>query len=210
MIKNYYEILGVEKDSTPEEIKKAYYKLSKEHHPDTGGKAETFNEIKKAYEVLSDPDERAYFDEHGIAKDAGLTDEEKINSMTTEILMAVIQKLPDEYDEFILMMYDNGKSTLENQIKQIKSKNKELANFKIRIKELPDDNKLVLLIDVQIASNIENIEQIKRTLELMEIAFDYVNSYIVEDVEDKEEAKVFFDNIEIDGFIGGFPSGKAT
>ncbi len=211
MIKDYYKILDVSKDASNDEIKKAYYKLSKEHHPDTGGDAETFNEIKKAYDVLSDADERAYYDEHGIKKGSGLTDEEKINTMINEILMVVINKLPDDYDDFINDMYDNGKDTLENQISEVKNSNKKLANYKIRIKEMPEDNKLILLIDTQINSNLLNITQIKRTLELMEKAFDYVNSYLVEDVEEKKTgSRIFMDGIELEQMTGiVFPLGTA-
>lgn len=52
--KNYYAILGVTKDSTENEIKKRYYKLSFSHHPDKGGDALVFSEITEAYNVLSE------------------------------------------------------------------------------------------------------------------------------------------------------------
>lgn len=62
MSRNYYEILGVEKESSPEEIKKAYRTLSKEHHPDHGGDEEKFKEINEAYSVLSNPEKKAEYD----------------------------------------------------------------------------------------------------------------------------------------------------
>jgi molecular chaperone DnaJ len=52
--KNYYAILGIQKDSTEKEIKKSYYKLSFTHHPDKGGDALVFAEITEAYNVLSE------------------------------------------------------------------------------------------------------------------------------------------------------------
>ena len=51
---NYYDILGITKDSTPEEIKKAYRSLSKEHHPDMGGDGEKFKNVAEAYGTLGD------------------------------------------------------------------------------------------------------------------------------------------------------------
>lgn len=61
--KDYYEILGVDINATEEEIKKAYRKKAKEHHPDKGGDAEVFQEVQEAYEVLSDPEKRQKYDE---------------------------------------------------------------------------------------------------------------------------------------------------
>ena len=59
---NYYDILGVSKDSTAEEIKKVYRKLSKEHHPDRGGDENRFKEISEAYTILGDSQKRAQYD----------------------------------------------------------------------------------------------------------------------------------------------------
>jgi molecular chaperone DnaJ len=69
MTRNYYEILGVDKNATQEEIKKAYRKLSLKWHPDKnqGSKEaeEKFKEISKAYQILSDPETRNTYDIYG-------------------------------------------------------------------------------------------------------------------------------------------------
>lgn len=68
-LKDYYEILGVEKDSTEDDIKRAYRKLAKKYHPDlnpNNSEAEhNFKEINSAYEVLSDADKRERYDRFG-------------------------------------------------------------------------------------------------------------------------------------------------
>jgi molecular chaperone DnaJ len=62
---NYYETLGVKKDASPEEIKKAFRRLARKHHPDAGGDAERFKDINEAYEVLSDAEKRSQYDQYG-------------------------------------------------------------------------------------------------------------------------------------------------
>lgn len=63
--KNLYAILQIDKNSTPEDIKKSYYKLAKKYHPDLNkGSDATFKEINRAYEILSNEDERRKYDEY--------------------------------------------------------------------------------------------------------------------------------------------------
>ena len=67
--RDYYEVLGVSRDATPEEIKKAYKKLAKQYHPDLNPDSKTaeekFKEVSEAYSVLSDADARARYDQFG-------------------------------------------------------------------------------------------------------------------------------------------------
>lgn len=59
---NYYQLLNIEHTATPDEIKKAYRKLVKVHHPDTGGDDNKFKELSTAYKTLSDPEKRKLYD----------------------------------------------------------------------------------------------------------------------------------------------------
>lgn len=70
---DYYSVLGVPRNANDEQLKKAYRKLAMEYHPDLNGDPDAhdrFKEINEAYEVLSDPHKRAYYDRTGRGPDA--------------------------------------------------------------------------------------------------------------------------------------------
>ncbi|MEW5936777.1 MAG: molecular chaperone DnaJ [Candidatus Thermoplasmatota archaeon] len=72
MKRDYYEVLGVSRDASPEEIKKAYRRLVKKHHPDMNkdnpkAAEEKFKEVSEAYEVLADQEKRSRYDRFGHA-----------------------------------------------------------------------------------------------------------------------------------------------
>ena len=69
--RDYYEVLGIDRNASASEIKKAYRKLAKKYHPDTNpGDKEAeakFKEVTEAYEILSDSEKKAQYDQYGHA-----------------------------------------------------------------------------------------------------------------------------------------------
>ena len=67
--RDYYEVLGVPRDASKEDVRKAFRKLARTHHPDVatdkGGAEERFKEINEAYEVLGDDEKRKKYDAFG-------------------------------------------------------------------------------------------------------------------------------------------------
>jgi len=72
--KDYYKIMGVERDASQDEIRRAYRKLARKYHPDVNKQADAedlFKEVGEAYEVLKDPEKRAAYDQLGANYNAG-------------------------------------------------------------------------------------------------------------------------------------------
>ena len=66
--RDYYEVLGVARDATPEDLKKAFRKQALQYHPDRNKAADAsdrFKEVNEAYQVLSDPQRKAQYDQFG-------------------------------------------------------------------------------------------------------------------------------------------------
>lgn len=63
--KDFYDILGVSRTASADELKRAYRKLAQQYHPDKGGDPARFKEVNEAYQVLSDPNKRQQYDQFG-------------------------------------------------------------------------------------------------------------------------------------------------
>lgn len=71
MAKDYYKTLGVARNASKDEIKKAYRKLAHQYHPDKGGDEARFKEISEAYQILSDDQKRSQYDQFGSVFEGG-------------------------------------------------------------------------------------------------------------------------------------------
>lgn len=85
-----YEVLGIEPCATLKEIKAAYRILSKEYHPDKGGDAEKFQRLQNAYDVLSNPERRARYDQTGRTDESAATPE-KVKAYLRQTMNIVIE-----------------------------------------------------------------------------------------------------------------------
>ncbi|MFO8033688.1 MAG: molecular chaperone DnaJ [Candidatus Bipolaricaulota bacterium] len=136
MPKDYYEILGVSREASPEDIKRAYRRLARQYHPDAykGDKSEAerrFREIAEAYEVLSDPDKRAQYDRFGHAGpsqgfDFGPTDFRRARETFAEFFG------PSSFDDIFDLFFSDGPGTQAKR-RAGRSRRGEDLEYRIRV-----------------------------------------------------------------------------
>ena len=136
MPKDYYQILGVPRDASQEEIKRAYRRLAKKYHPDAykGDKREAerrFREIAEAYEVLSDPEKRAQYDRFGHVGpeqgfDFGPMDFRRAREAFEEFFG------PSAFDEIINLFFGEGTRT-RAQARPTRARRGEDLEYRIKI-----------------------------------------------------------------------------
>lgn len=135
-----YKTLGVNKNATKKDIKKAYRAKAKIHHPDRNGNAELFAEINKAHTILIDDKKRRFYDETGQTDEGSKS---QINGIARERLgqffLGIIDKQKDQiFETDIIDLIEknifNFTEECENIIRNAKKKEKRFKKIKKRIK----------------------------------------------------------------------------
>lgn len=133
MIRPAYSILGVLPTATADEIKAAYRKLAKRHHPDAGGNGEEFAAIAQAYDILSDAERRAHYDETGEAQPPQDTIRMRAVGMISELLGQVMTQ---DADIFTLDVMGFLKGAVGAQISQVEQQLAPLERARDRIPKM--------------------------------------------------------------------------
>lgn len=149
---SHYKALGVAKDATPDQIKRAYRRRARETHPDKGGSASDFEPITKAYETLSDPARRLLYDTTG--QDKRLPIEKEVQNILME---GFNRALASEKDIEVLAFVRNGLESGRKQIRDQKAKlhkRQEVLTTKREKITSTGENPVHLIID----GELKNIE----------------------------------------------------
>lgn len=174
---NPYEILGIGKDTSLEDIKKAYKSRSKELHPDTGGNADSFAGLKKAFDILTDPAKRKLYDEYGI--DYSLDVETEVKLVAIQIVISALDTLPDhcDIDQEISAIFQRCLNSLEEQEAAAKEKRDKLRRRLDGIQKKPVNDFLTdeILKVIETHSNVMKAAQLNWKIHNM--AFTLVREY---------------------------------
>ena len=129
-----YTILGVNKDASPSEIKKAYRKQSKKHHPDKGGNHDTFSKISNAMAIIGDPQKRKQFDE------TGKTEEDSFDKRFQQFIMEGLAHMDNkdniEHLDLIEMFTDAAQETKNRILKTKRNVIKSIAKYEKAVKRI--------------------------------------------------------------------------
>lgn len=168
-----YEILGVETTATAAEIHKAFRKLSKKWHPDAGGDVAKFQEIEEAHRLLSDANDRAYYDANGEApnRQHKTNPNAELYQMLDAIMQGAIRECPNPTtDNLIAAMHKEiarGRTEIAQGIEKRRKQIPALERYKKRIKSKGEENILASLLQSAIDALTASMETANHTLELM-------------------------------------------
>lgn len=192
MTQNLYEILGINSDATPEEIKKAYRELSKIHHPDVGGDEEEFKKISEAYTILMDDGARQHYEDFGCGPDS---EEAQHMLIVVNSLCIVWDHIAEELTPGQLEKYDLI-GMMQNAIKiKIGQVEKQLANTNLDMQKLvkfkevlksrlkrkkgvkPTPNFFIGTIEKRIVIIEQNIKAQEQQLRVAKDMYNIINEY---------------------------------
>jgi len=184
---NPYNVLDVEPDATDDQIKAAYRKLSKEHHPDRGGSAEAFHMVKRARDILLNPEARKRFDESGEMP-------EDDDEMLTKAAMMIIKQLvsatieqssPDDLKRIDIIgqfreFLSEKRGTLKGEIvtaeKELARLNRHRDVFKEHV-EGEGDNPFIRIIDDMAGPVKMNILSLSKQIDIVDRAQEILKKF---------------------------------
>jgi DnaJ-class molecular chaperone len=183
---NLYDILGLSKDATFEEIKAKYKSLAQQHHPDKGGNPETFKEIKNAYEILSDPISRKKYDTTGYFENRVSARDEAVERLSN-LFFNIFPNINPDIDDLILIMKNESRRERQNINHNINNCNNCIANInkiinKIKKKNNENENILKIFAENQLKSYEYELQNFIHQIEVVNIVIEMLEDYQYGDV----------------------------
>jgi curved DNA-binding protein CbpA len=162
---NHYEVLGVAKFADSLMLKRAYRSLAQKYHPDKEtGDAALFRQVQKAYEVLSDPERRAAYDENGLDDSSEKLRQEAMGELA-KMLMMFIGHINPETDDLICKMREHMRGQnmqIKDQKRRMGEEIKRCHQILSRLSSPDKDNLFSQIIKGNIATCKQNLGILKR------------------------------------------------
>lgn len=176
--KDLFEILGVSKDATIEEIKKAYRKKAKKLHPDTGGSHEEFQELAFAYEIISCPEKRERY-ERGESFENADSPETMMKKRVAELFATTMAAGFDmKHEDIFLHLRGNLQATLGQHPHIVAKQEEAIEKLKdIRDRISGEEERLFHnVIDSQIRSAEQSLVHIESEKNILEQAIELLSN----------------------------------
>jgi hypothetical protein len=204
MKKSLYDIIGVDKHASQEDIKKAFRNKSKETHSDKGGDDKQQAEVNKAWMILRDPAKREKYDQTGNEEDQSF--ENKFNSFVTNVIMTAIQTLDVDHDNLIDAAIFTMKTGIDNLEKALKENEKEVLKFERVQKRVKSrgNQTIILVVGGQIQALKNNNGNIKNEIDFITQCLAVMEEYSYQ-VDQMTPEQMFNKHWNISVRPAGFP-----
>jgi len=174
---NPYEILGVAKNATTENIKKIFKEKCKKLHPDHGGNLEDFTNLKKAFDILMDSSKRKFYDEYGVDDSFDIENEARL--VAIQIVISVLAESSDlcDIDKVIVGVFQTCLNRLKEQEVQSKATRDKLQRRLDSIQKKPANDFLTDEIIKVIESHNQVMKRTQLNYHIHDVALKLVREY---------------------------------
>jgi len=178
---NLYDILGVSKNATFEEIKTKYKSLAQQHHPDKGGDPDLFKKIKHAYEVLSDPINRKRYDTTGHYDDGPNIQTEALDHLSN-LFFKLVPTINADLDDLVLVMKNESRQEKEDVNNNINACNNHIQKLnkiinKIKKKSNSGENFLKMFAENQLKMVHNELQNLKKRIAVLDVVIEILEDY---------------------------------
>lgn len=210
-MKSLYDILGIKKNASKDEIKDAYRGKSMILHPDRGGSDKQFSELEEANRILSDDDSRAQYDSSGSVEKGPPPIDQQARALLGSLFLGIISgAISQGIDMSQLDAITSIKQSLGKIIKNMEKEKKTGRNIiektqealsRVVIKSDDTENALAGVLEAKINQNEERFMALEYDIELHEEALEQLNNYDYR-FDSPEQANLNFPSATASNYYG--------
>lgn len=175
---NFYEVLGVSRTATVDEIRIAFRRAAKQHHPDReGGDADKMADVNRAFDTLHDPEKRELYDRLGEAS-MGPSIQDEAKATLAELIRGAIDAPEGEFISSIRAKVHKAQTVTNNAITAAPGRLATLKRrlLKVRVKE-GVENLAAPMLDLAIQGLEQEIPRMKRTQDVLAVVLQMLDAY---------------------------------